>query len=66
MAKVKNQKALTTEQALEQLLGRKAAKRIRDLAERLASEGTSDDDGNGDDEIEPKNKKKEKKSKKKR
>ena len=29
-------KTLTTEQALEQLLGRKAAKRIRRVAEQLA------------------------------
>ena len=63
MAKVKAQKALTTEQALEQLLGRKAAKRIRDLAEHLAGENARDADG--DRETEPK-KKKEKKSKKKR
>lgn len=41
MANSKRAKTLTTEQALEELLGRKAAKRIRQLAERLAR----DDDG---------------------
>jgi len=38
MAKSKKAKKLTTEQALEALLGRKAAKRIRQLAERLTNE----------------------------
>ena len=38
MAKAKQSKKLTTEQALEELLGRKAAKRIRQVAERLISE----------------------------
>ncbi len=36
MAKAK--KPLTTEEALEALLGRKAAKRIRKIAERLAKD----------------------------
>ena len=36
MAKAK--KPLTTEEALEALLGRKAAKRIRKIAERVAKE----------------------------
>jgi hypothetical protein len=36
MTKAKPAKKLTTEQALEALLGRKAAKRIRQVAERLA------------------------------
>ena len=36
MAKKKSRK-LTTEEALEQLLGRKAAKRIRQLAEQLTA-----------------------------
>lgn len=42
MAKAKKAKTLTTEQALEQLLGRKSAKRVRQLAERLAND--EDDD----------------------
>jgi hypothetical protein len=50
-AKAKKAPTLTTEEALEALLGRKAAKRIRRVAERLAS-----DDGD----------KKNKKAKKKR
>ena len=54
MAKSKKPKKLTTEQALEQLLGRKAAKRIRQIAARLADEAS---------ELEPT---KAKKTKKKR
>ena len=41
MAKSKKPKKLTTEEALERLLGRKAAKRIRQVAVRIAAE---DDD----------------------
>jgi hypothetical protein len=45
MAKAKKPKKLTTEQALEQLLGRKAAKRIRSVAERLALEDAKEKKG---------------------
>ena len=42
MAKAKRVRQLTTEEALEALIGRKAAKRIRQLAQRLAND--QDDD----------------------
>ena len=38
MAKSKKKKKLTTNEALEQLLGHKAAKRLRQLATRLAAD----------------------------
>lgn len=43
MAKAKKVRKMTTEQALQALLGRKAAKRIRQVAERVAN----DDDKKG-------------------
>ncbi len=45
MAKAKKVRKLTTEEALEALLGRKAAKRIRQLARRLADEQDDDKEG---------------------
>jgi hypothetical protein len=45
MAKAKKARKLTTEEALQALLGRKAAKRIRQVAQRLVNE--QDDDKKG-------------------
>jgi hypothetical protein len=39
MAKSKKRRKLTTSEALEELLGRKAAKRLRQLANQLAEAG---------------------------
>jgi hypothetical protein len=42
MAKAKKVRKLTTEEALQALLGRKAAKRIRQVAQRLLNEQADD------------------------
>jgi hypothetical protein len=45
MAKTKKARKLTTEEALQALLGRKAAKRIRQVAQRLANDQEDDKKG---------------------